>query len=144
MPSFTLHPQLQADCHVLGWLLDCQLLLHRNPLLPWYILVPQTDAGELHQLDATQRREVDRAMDALARFVLAHHLCERTNVAAIGNRVPQLHIHVVGRWSGDPCWPDVVWGNLPDAGERRPGDLEMLWQALTGLPGFVPVSVGTV
>lgn len=143
MSSFTLHPQLQEDCHVLGRWLECHLLLHRNGSLPWYILVPETQAGELHQLSAGERSLVGQAMDTLARFVLGHHGCERTNVAAIGNRVPQLHIHVVGRWPGDPCWPGVVWGQLPGAEERSDASLAELCQAFSLRPEY-EASVGSL
>jgi len=106
------------------------VLLHRNGSLPWYIVVPESEAGELHELSASQRQTVDRVTDAVARFVKEHHGSQRTNVAAIGNRVPQLHIHVVGRSPGDPCWPDVVWGNLPPASERDKVALAVIRQAL--------------
>jgi len=130
MSGFEIHPQLQKDCHFLGQHGACYILLHRNAGLPWYIVVPECQALELDELDGEERIQVDAVTDVIARFLKAHHQCQRSNVAAIGNRVPQLHIHVVGRWQGDPCWPDVVWGNLPDAGERDPGEVEALWNTL--------------
>lgn len=125
-----LHPQLRHDCHELGQWESCHVLLHRNSSVPWYILVPETSAAELHELNADQRRQVDQLMDALARFLKDHHHCQHTNVAAIGNRVPQLHIHVVGRYENDVCWPDVVWGNLPPAPERDPAIIDSLQRQL--------------
>ncbi len=113
MNGFSLHPQLAADCHELGLRRGCRILLHHNANLPWYILVPETAALELHELTGSERAHLDAVMDELARFVKAYHASERVNVAAIGNRVPQLHVHVVGRHEGDPCWPEPVWGNLP-------------------------------
>ncbi|SEO45077.1 HIT family protein [Aquisalimonas asiatica] len=131
MTVFAIHEQLQADCHVLGGYGACSVLLHRNGSLPWYIVVPETRALELDELSDAERIAVDGVTDALARFIKGFHRCERTNVAAIGNRVPQLHVHVVGRWQGDPCWPDPVWGNLPDAPPRSEAQLQAIRSALT-------------
>jgi diadenosine tetraphosphate (Ap4A) HIT family hydrolase len=113
--GFELHPQLLADCHQVGRFALSHVLLHRNASLPWLILVPEVgaDVRELYELDASNRRELDAEIDTLARYLKQSLGAQKTNVAAIGNLVPQLHIHVVGRHPGDPCWPGVVWGNLP-------------------------------
>ncbi|WP_290650254.1 HIT domain-containing protein [Aquisalimonas sp.] len=132
MAILQIHAQLQADCHDLGRIASCQVLLHTNPGVPWYIVVPETAALELHELTLRERLEVDRITDSLARFIKHHHRSQRINVAAIGNRVPQLHIHVVGRSPGDPCWPDVVWGNLPPAAARCMSELRAIQTALDG------------
>ncbi len=126
MTEFRVHRQLLEDCHYLGRTGCCHILLHRNGGLPWYIVVPETGALELDELTNDERYEVDLITDALARFLKQHQQCQRSNVAAIGNRVPQLHIHVVGRWEGDPCWPDVVWGNLPPAPARSETEVDEL------------------
>ena len=124
--GFEVHPQLAADCHLMGRFASAQVLLHRNSQVPWYIVVPEANVRELHELRGSPRQDLDDLLNRLACFVKTHHQCEHTNVAAIGNRVPQLHIHVVGRWEGDPCWPDVVWGNLPEGPERSGDELERL------------------
>lgn len=131
MTAFSIHAQLQADCHLLGDFSACSILLHRNGSLPWYIVVPDTSALELHELTDAERVALDGVTDKLGLFVKGYHQCERTNVAAIGNRVPQLHVHVVGRWRGDPCWPDPVWGNLPAAPERSEAQIAAIRGALT-------------
>lgn len=113
--GFTVHPRLLADCHRLRRFALSHVLLHRNAGLPWLILVPEVGAeiAELHELDAAQRRALDEELDAVARFLKQGLGAHKINVAAIGNIVPQLHVHVVGRRRDDPCWPGVVWGNLP-------------------------------
>ena len=107
----------------------------RNALIPWYIIVPETDLSELDRLPDRQRQQVYGLGDQLARFVRDTHGSQRVNVAAIGNLVPQLHLHVIGRSPGDPCWPGVVWGQLPDGpdwSEQELGNLRRkLAQALT-------------
>lgn len=124
--GFEVHQQLRADCHFMGRFASAQILLHRNSLVPWYIVVPEANVRELHELRGSQRQDLDDLLNRLACFVKTYHQCEHTNVAAIGNRVPQLHIHVVGRWEGDACWPDVVWGNLPEGPQRSGEQLETL------------------
>ena len=113
---FSIHPRLQADCHWLLPLACSELLLHKDAALPWFILVPRVEAGALHELDRPTRHQLDDEADAVAGFLVAWFGCHRINQASIGNRVPQLHLHVIGRYPGDPCWPGVVWGCL-DSGE---------------------------
>ena len=114
--SMSLHPRLAQDCHELGQASTGLLLLHRNASVPWFILVPDTDAMALYLLPKSQRQEIEDEWNALAAWVFQRYDCERVNVAAIGNLVPQLHLHIVGRRADDPCWPGVVWGQeLPSA-----------------------------
>lgn len=114
--GFTVHPRLLADCHYLGRFALSHVLLHGNAGLPWFILVPEVGAEvtELHELDAAQRRALDEELDVVARFLKQALGAHKINVAAIGNIVAQLHVHVVGRRRDDPCWPGVVWGNLAE------------------------------
>lgn len=125
MADFEIHPRLLEDCHRVGRFALSHLLLHRNAGLPWMILVPEVDPGvtELHELDAAGRRQLDAEIDTLARYLKDALGAQKINVAAIGNLVPQLHVHVVGRHPGDPCWPGVVWGNLPDGPAWTPEQL---------------------
>jgi diadenosine tetraphosphate (Ap4A) HIT family hydrolase len=115
MARFELHPRLIEDCHCLDRFELSQVLLHRNALLPWFILVPEVEPRltELHELDGARRRTLDDELDVLARFLKSQMGATKVNIAAIGNIVPQLHLHVVGRREDDPCWPGVVWGRLP-------------------------------
>ena len=111
---FTLHPRLAADTVlVTEWPL-CRVLLMNDASYPWLILVPEVpDAVDLHDLDAGQgaelMREIRQASRALRDLVGAHKM----NVAALGNVVPQLHIHVIARFEQDPAWPRPVWGVVP-------------------------------
>lgn len=125
-----LHPQLAADCHVLGGSRGCLLLLHRNAAIPWFVLVPPSEVLELHELPPSLRADLDAAADRLARFVKRHFACDKINVAAIGNVVPQLHLHVVGRRRNDACWPRPVWGHLELMAEYTPETLAQLVRSL--------------
>lgn len=125
-----LHPQLVADCHALGRSYGHALLLQRNAAVPWFILVPPTAVVELHELPPTLRTSLEVAADRLARFVKAHFCCDKINVAALGNVVPQLHLHVIGRRRDDACWPRPVWGHLSETAEYAPDTLTSLVAAL--------------
>ncbi len=112
--DFRLHPRLQQDCLRLGRLDLSQLLLQRNATVPWFILVPEVEATELHRMAREQRQHLMDEMAALAEAVEGLFACDKINVAAIGNLVPQLHCHVIARRRDDACWPGVVWGRLPE------------------------------
>ena len=131
MPSFALHPQLQADCHRLGRLPATHLLLHRNGAVPWLILVPETDQANLLDLPTAHRDAVladcTRVSDALRTLGYP-----RINVAWIGNLVPQLHIHIIGRRPGDACWPRPVWGHLEERRDWAESEIAALRVAVLG------------
>lgn len=127
-----LHPTLAADCHRLGELSSALLLLHRNAHLHWFILVPQTTLPDLLDLPAGGREAL---LDDAARVAgcLKRELgYPRVNVGALGLRVPQLHLHVIGRREADPCWPGPVWGALPLGPDYTPHQLEALRRMLLG------------
>lgn len=112
--AFVLHPQLAADTHpVADWALSSVLLMN-DSRYPWLILVPRLagmrdlidlDPGDWHKLDD----EIDRASRALKAATAAHKL----NVAALGNMVEQLHVHIIARRTTDAAWPGPVWGAHP-------------------------------
>lgn len=135
-PRLTLHPALAADCSEVGELPLSRVLLMNDARYPWLILVPkQKDARELIDLS---RDDQHRLMDEIARVSAAlQSVCDpiKLNVAALGNRVPQLHVHVIARFEGDAAWPDPVWGR----GEREPygeGPKRMLIKTLRAALGF--------
>ncbi len=109
--SFFLHPRLAAGGFDLGRMSGCRLLLKDNALFPWLLLVPEVEEGieDLHQLEEAHYDEVMAAVRSVSQFVADHFRPEKLNVACIGNQVRQMHIHIVGRSTGDPAWPGTVW-----------------------------------
>jgi diadenosine tetraphosphate (Ap4A) HIT family hydrolase len=109
--KFSLHPKLAADTFIIDdWPL-CRVLLMNDARFPWLILVPRQeglrDFDEITVGDKpTFLAEIDRASRALRSETSA----EKMNVAALGNMVPQLHVHVVARFASDAAWPAPVWG----------------------------------
>lgn len=112
MNTFSLHPVLAADCHVLGTWRDLRLLLHKDAHVRWLILVPETGVTEWHEFPEALREQLVAASQALGRMLKDDLACDKVNVAAIGNLVPQFHFHVIGRFRTDPYWPGVVWGRV--------------------------------
>lgn len=119
---FMLHPQLEADTLVVGDLAVCRVLLNKQfSQFPWLILVPKRtgcrDLTDLPEQDyGIVMDEMRYVHDKLRELVKA----DKMNVGALGNMVPQLHIHVIGRFRTDPAWPKPVWGHA----DPRPYDDE--------------------
>ena len=145
MTEFEIHPCLLADCHRLGRLGVCHLLLHRNASLPWFILVPETAVADLLDLEPLAREVALDACAQVSAYIKAEFRVPKVNFAAIGNLVPQLHLHVVGRTPGDPCWPAPVWGNLDAGPEYSPVQIGAITAALSARASLVPApSIGRV
>ena len=109
-----IHPQLVADCKVLGRFPLCHLLLMDDRNYPWFILVPdRVNIREIYQLEADERRQLLDESCLLSGFLMNAFNGDKLNVAALGNLVPQLHLHHVVRYESDPAWPTPIWGKHP-------------------------------
>ena len=109
--SFQLHPTLEADTHLIGAIDDCQVLLMDDARFPWLILVPQaSDVRELYELSGQQQQQTYRAIIRTSKALAQYTHADKMNVAALGNQVPQLHIHIIARYQTDTAWPGPVWG----------------------------------
>lgn len=112
--GFELHPHLAADTVAVGDLPLCRLLLMNDAQYPWTILVPRREGlREIYQLNATDQPQFWRESAQLSKALMTHFKGDKLNVAALGNMVPQLHIHHIVRFAGDPAWPAPVWGRHP-------------------------------
>jgi diadenosine tetraphosphate (Ap4A) HIT family hydrolase len=106
-----IHPQLVNDCVLLGRFSLCHLLLCNDCNYPWFILVPaRMDIREVYQLDANDRQQLLDESCQLSEFLMAHYGGDKLNVAALGNQVPQLHLHHIVRYESDAAWPAPIWG----------------------------------
>lgn len=113
MSTFTLHAQLEQDCFVMGHFALCQVLLLNDSQFPWFILVPQCDnVREIYELTAAQQQLLIQESSYFSQHIATHFKADKLNVAAIGNKVPQLHIHHIVRYETDKAWPEPVWGKL--------------------------------
>ncbi len=108
-----LHPQLEKDCFVVGQFPLCTLLLLNDANYPWFILVPQREnITEIHQLSKEDQQQLMKESSQLAACIEKEFNADKINIAALGNVVPQLHIHHIVRYLADPAWPAPVWGKL--------------------------------
>ncbi len=113
--TFNIDPRLDADSHPLFSYQHCEIRLQKNASLLWVIIIPQTNVIEFCDLSDHQQLTITQVAKQFGDYFKANFGAEKINFAAIGNVVQQLHIHVIGRHSKDPLWPDVVWGNsLPE------------------------------
>lgn len=139
--GFILHPQLAADCLVLGELPLCLVLLANDSQYPWLILVPKRAAlREIHHLNSTEQQQLMGESCAVARLLESELAAEKINVAALGNMVAQLHVHHVARFSSDVAWPAPIWGKQPTKAYDKPHSQVSLWQQrLSSIAGFTAV-----
>ena len=111
--TYSLHPQLTADTHKLGQLTLSDVLLMDSTELPWVILVPRiSSAREWHDLSAENQIQLHQESMLIGQSLMNLFGGDKLNTGAIGNMVPQLHIHHIVRFTTDSVWPKPVWGNI--------------------------------
>ncbi|MBC6441412.1 MAG: HIT domain-containing protein [Rhodospirillales bacterium] len=115
--AFALDPKLDTDTHAVCDLDLCTVRLMNDSRFPWLILVPKREGlVELIDLEGDERRLLTEEIDRATRVLREVAAADKMNVAALGNSVRQLHIHVIARHEGDLAWPGPVWG----AGQAEP------------------------
>lgn len=140
-PAFELHPQLLKDTLPVGdWPL-CRVLLLNDAQYPWLVLVPRRAAvREIYELSEADQQQLLRESSTLGRALMAlFPIGEKLNIGALGNLVPQLHVHHIVRWSGDAAWPGPVWGRhppLPYSADVAAATLQQLRQRLAAALPF--------
>ena len=116
MPSdaWSLHSQLKKDPIDIGDLPLSRVLVIKDAHYPWLLLVPRRpDAVEIIDLDEVAQAQLMTEISRTARALKEITKCDKLNIAALGNLVPQLHVHVIARRTGDAAWPRPVWGVMP-------------------------------
>jgi diadenosine tetraphosphate (Ap4A) HIT family hydrolase len=111
---WALHPKLSELTTEVGDLPLSRVLLENDSSYPWLILVPRmAGVSEIIDLDPNEQVQLLGEIDAASRALKAVATFDKLNVAALGNMVKQLHVHVLGRSTTDPTWPKPVWGLAP-------------------------------
>ena len=132
---YELDPQLAEDTHPVATFALSDVRLMDDANYPWLILVPRIPAAcELQDLDAAQRHALTDEIDQASRALQQVFRPDKLNIAALGNLVPQLHVHVIARYRDDPAWPAPVWGRVaarPYSPERLVERIGALRSALT-------------
>lgn len=112
--EWSLHPKLSELTTVVGDLALSRVLLENDSNYPWLILVPRmAGVSEIIDLDPNEQVQLLGEIDAVSRALKAVATFDKLNVAALGNMVKQLHVHVIGRSTTDATWPKPVWGLAP-------------------------------
>jgi diadenosine tetraphosphate (Ap4A) HIT family hydrolase len=131
--GWSLHPQLATDTVPICDLALSRLLAMNDANFPWLILVPRrAGASEIIDLGAEQSVLMDE-MALVSRALKEETRCDKLNVAAIGNMVPQLHVHIVARRKDDAAWPKPVWGAVP----RRAYEADVMERFVAAIRGRV-------
>lgn len=125
---FELHSQLAKDCIVLGDFPLTRVLLNKDANYPWFILVPKREnIREIFELSEADQQQLLWESSYFSKRIYDLFNADKLNVAALGNMVPQLHVHHIVRYKNDVVWPGPVWGAVP-AIEYGAGELEAVCQ----------------
>jgi diadenosine tetraphosphate (Ap4A) HIT family hydrolase len=131
---FVLDQRLLNDTLPVGDFPLCRLLLSNDSQYPWFILVPRrADISEVFQLSGSEQAQLWKETTLLSETLDQLFDAEKMNVAALGNVVSQLHMHVIVRHKGDPAWPAPVWGKHPAVPYSREQAVEVIARLKTVL-----------
>ncbi|ARP98776.1 HIT domain-containing protein [Pseudorhodoplanes sinuspersici] len=109
--GWSLHPQLERDTILLGDMTLSRVLIIKDANYPWLLLVPRRPAiVEIIDLDEVEQAQLTVEIARVSRALKDVTKCDKLNVAALGNAVPQLHVHIIARRKTDKAWPKPVWG----------------------------------
>lgn len=112
--TYVLHKQLEADCFKVGHLPLCQVLMMNDRQYPWFILIPRLpNVREIYQLSLADQFRLINESSWFGNMIMEQFHGEKLNIGALGNMVPQLHLHHIVRTQYDAVWPAPVWGKLP-------------------------------
>jgi diadenosine tetraphosphate (Ap4A) HIT family hydrolase len=129
-PPWALHPQLERDTVNLGDLPLCRALVIQDANYPWLLLVPRrNEVAEILDLDEVEQAQLMTETARVARALREITKCDKLNIAALGNVVPQLHVHIIARRKTDAAWPRPVWGAVPPV-DHDPEELKQFISAI--------------
>lgn len=137
--SFQLHPNLATKTFIVDLPL-CRVLLEDNQHYPWLFLVPRRESiGKIMDLEISDQLQLMKEMDWVQKCLWEIFSPTQLNVAAIGNKTPQLHVHVIARHSDDPAWPGTVWDH-PEKAPYTARQKEQIVQKLADALGKFSVA----
>ena len=129
-PAWELHPQLARDTVNIGDLPLSRVLVINDANWPWLLLVPRRiGVSEIIDLDEVEQAQLMTEIARAGRALKTVTACDKLNIAALGNVVSQLHVHVIARREGDAAWPKPVWGSVPPLAHDK-DELDRFIQAL--------------
>lgn len=109
--KFILNSRIENDSVLIKDLDLCQLRLIKDGDLDWFLLIPKkNDIFEIYELDESDQLLLLYEINHVSKLLVDTKTPDKLNVAAIGNIVPQLHIHIIARYKDDRAWPNPIWG----------------------------------
>jgi diadenosine tetraphosphate (Ap4A) HIT family hydrolase len=124
--GFEIDARLEAASHPVVWLGLCEMRLVNERRWPWLVLIPQRPGvEEMHELTPLDQAMLTFEMNSVAQMLKAQTKCDKINMAVLGNRIRQLHVHLVARSKDDHGWPQAVWGQDPRE-PYRPAEMRQL------------------
>ena len=138
--TFTLHPRLKTDCLHLGDFPLCRVLLAGDARYAWFILVPRREGiREAYEMSEADQDILTRESAVFGQAIMKAFGGDKLNIGALGNMVPQLHVHHIVRHEGDAAWPGAVWGQ-GEAQAYSEEQIHAIRQTLSDLdlPDFAP------
>ena len=142
---FELHPKLAQDTLVIGDFPLSRLLLMNDTGYPWFIMVPRrAEIREIFELGQNDQVQLLKESSQLAMVLARIFEADKVNIAALGNMVPQLHIHHIVRYRSDQAWPNPVWGLFPAQPYSPRALQETCANLIEHLHDFVPDANGPV
>lgn len=110
--SFELHPKLKQDLTTMLCTEHFELMYLPNGELPWVVIIPKVpDIKEIYELPEQSQQLLYKNINIISEAINIEFACDKMNLAAFGNMVPQLHIHIIGRYATDSAWPGSVLGS---------------------------------
>lgn len=132
--AFNLDPQLENDSLFVTQLALCQVRLINDSQYPWFILVPSVNhCVEIIDLNDMQQQTLQKESAVLSQYIKSEFLPDKINIAAIGNKVRQLHIHHVARFITDKAWPAPIWGHSAMVAYKKTQANELITHARNNL-----------
>ncbi len=139
--QFKLHPRLEADTISIGSLNLSLLLLKNDVRFPWIIMVPRrSNMREILDLSIHDQSQLFAEMQRVLLAMRSIFAPDKLNLGAIGNIVPQLHIHVIARFARDAAWPEPVWG----FGEATPYSSGAIRETSTAIADYLKIELDQV
>lgn len=136
---FKLHPRLAQDTLTIGDFPLCCLLLMNDANYPWFILVPRrAEMREIFELEYRDQKQLLEESSHLSQVLSKIFQADKLNIAALGNIVPQLHIHHIVRYQTDQAWPNPVWGLFPTRPYTERARQETCAGLIDHLVDFIP------
>ena len=130
--AWALHPQLERDTVILGDMALSRVLVIQDANYPWILLVPRRPGiVEIVDLNEIEQAQLMVEIARVSRVLKDVTQCDKLNVAALGNAVPQLHVHLIARRKTDAAWPKPVWGQEP-ALAHDAAELDRFMSAMRG------------